>query len=325
MNDVADRPRIGISACLLGENVRYDGGHKRSRFVTGVLAAHVTFVPVCPEVEAGLPVPREPIRLVGDPRHPRVVGTRSGRDHTERLAAFSAERARALSALRLDGFILKKDSPSCGLARVRVHPEGAAGAGRGRMGPPSREGVGLFAAALSGALPDVPLTEEGWLEDRWLRERFLSSVFTRHRLRLGLADPSAGAVVAQHAAHKLLFMAHSPGGQHRLGRVVAQAGEDAPGAVARRYVRQAMAVLAAVPSRGKHANVLLHILGYFKHRMPAREKQEILLAIDDFRRGVHDLAVPRTLLKHHLGRLPVDWLMKQVYFEPFPRRLGLRT
>ena len=319
------RPRVGVSECLLGREVRYDAGHKRNQFLTEALAPHVEWVPVCPELEVGMGVPREPVQLVGPRDRPRMIARRSGADWTERMEEWAARRIQELAALSLDGYVLKKGSPSCGLERVVLHREDTGGA--------APAGTGLFAAALRRGLPALPLTEEGWLFDERRRESFLHRIFTHARLRAALpAGPAA--LVEQHAAHKLLFMAHSPAGQRRLGRIAAVAGAGRPGvpaggepypALAERYMAEAMAAMAVPASRGKHVNVLQHILGYFRETMPHAERDEILGLIEDYRRGVVPLAVPLALLVHQLRRHhPSAWLAAQLYFEPFPRQIAPR-
>jgi uncharacterized protein YbgA (DUF1722 family)/uncharacterized protein YbbK (DUF523 family) len=322
--------------------VRYDGGHKRQAFLVDELAAFVDFVPVCPEVEMGLPVPRETLRLVRRGEDDvRLMGNKTGTDFTDVMNRWAEERVTALAPLDLDGYVLKKDSPSCGVERVRLYPVDDAvddasapprskGAASGAppvasSGPPSRTGAGQFASILRERLPALPLTEEGWLMDAGRRESFLARVFTHHRLSGALAHGGRHALVQTHAAHKFLYMAHSPRGQHSLGRIVARPDELAPDALVPAYVAAAMALLAHVATRGKHANVLQHILGFFKEVLAPAEKSEILALIDEFRGGLHTLAVPLTLLTHHLRRHQQEgWLATQVYFDPFPKQLGFR-
>ena len=333
------RPRLGVSACLLGQEVRWDAGHKRDSFLVSSLAEQVSWVPVCPEVEVGMPVPREPLRLVGTPGSPRpasgaspddrrppalrMIGQRTGTNHTADMEAWAAARAEELAALDLDGYVFKKDSPSCGVARVRVYPDG-----EGKR-PPVRTGTGLFAAALAGRLPDLPITEEGWLRDTRLRESFLDRAFSHARVRTGLAQAAPGGVAAAlvelHAAHKFLYMAHSPARQKALGQLVARAGALPPAELGPTYLAAAMDALAVTSSRGKHANVLQHILGYFRELMSARERDDILERIEEYRRGTGDLAVPLALLAHHLRRHDQSpWLASQVYFDPWPRTIAPR-
>lgn len=330
------RPRIGVSSCLLGNGVRFDGGHKRQAFLVDELGAFVDFVAVCPEVEMGMPVPRETLRLVegGNDHGVRLLGNRSGTDFTQPMNRWAEARIGELATLDLDGYVLKKDSPSCGLERVRLYPEVdtsavetevAASTKPTQPRPPHRGGAGRFAALLGQRLPALPLTEEGWLMDAGRRESFLARVFTHHRLGLALATGSRHALVQAHAAHKFLYMAHSPRGQHSLGRVVARPQALDPGELVSTYVAGAMALLAHVATRGKHANVLQHILGFFKDVLTPPEKLEVLALIEEFRGGLHTLAVPLALLTHHLRRHQQEgWLSEQVYFDPFPKQLGFR-
>ncbi|MHB1847014.1 MAG: YbgA family protein [Deltaproteobacteria bacterium] len=315
----SNRPRIGVSACLLGQSVRYDGGHKQNAFVTSALAKCADLVPVCPEVEAGLPVPREALRLLRTPDSITLAHARSGADETQRMQAWAEERVTRLAAQDLDGFVLKKDSPSCGLERVRVYS-------RRREQPPTRDGTGFFAAKLRERLTALPLTEEGWLNDAGLKESFLEQVFTHARMRAALRDAPSRAKLGQfHRDHKLLYLAHSPSRYRELGRLVAQAATRPLPETLERYAAQSMATLAVVATPGKHANVLQHALGYLKKVLTAFEKRELLLVIEDFRAGLHGLAVPLTLLSHHLHKHEVSgWLATQRYFQPYPKELAVR-
>lgn len=316
--NATSRPRIGVSACLLGEGVRFDTGHKRSDFVTGPLSRFVELVSVCPEVESGMGVPRESMRLFSGPAGLGLVGNRSGTDYAGGMNTFAARRAGELAALQLDGFVLKKDSPSCGVERVRVYREGG--------GQPARDGMGIFAAALRARLPALPLAEEGWLQDDGLRTSFLEQIFTHHRLRTALlAAPSPRALLDFHADHKLLYMGRSPTLYRELGRIAAQATDRPLGATVELYAAQAMTALGHRSTPGKQSNVLQHILGYFKAALSPDEKREFLTLVDEFRAGLHGLAVPLTLLLHYLRKHDAaDWLRRQVYLQPFPRELGAR-
>jgi uncharacterized protein YbgA (DUF1722 family)/uncharacterized protein YbbK (DUF523 family) len=312
-----DRPRLGISACLLGQAVRYDGGHKRDPFLTETLGPLVEWVPVCPEVELGLGIPRETIRLEGDPRAPRLVAPKSGTDHTLAMTRLARRRTAELAALDLSGYVLKKDSPSCGLERVRVFPA---------AGSPVRRGTGLFARALAARLPLLPLEEEGRLHDPGLRESFIERVFAYQRWQRFLADrPTRGRLVEFHTAHKLLLLAHDPAAYRRLGRRVATAKARPLRDVIAAYGRDFMAALAARATPGRHANVLEHMLGYFSAALRPGERREITDVIADYRRGLVPLVVPLTLIKHHARRLDVAYLAGQVYLEPHPKELMLRN
>jgi uncharacterized protein YbgA (DUF1722 family)/uncharacterized protein YbbK (DUF523 family) len=311
-----ERLRLGISQCLLGEPVRFDGGHKRDPFLVETLAPYVEWVPVCPELGAGMSLPREPVRLrVGPGGGTRLQGTRSNEDWTERMNAWSEARVEELD--QLDGYVLKSKSPSCGMERVKLYPA---------EGMPSREGVGLFAAALMRRWPNLPVEEDGRLCDPRLREAFIERVFIYQRLRrLWATDWRARDLVAFHTAHKMTLLAHEPAGYRRLGRLVAAAGRWPREELRAAYEAQLMAVLAKRADPGKHANVLMHLLGHLKDRLDAADKRELLAAIDDHRRGLVPLVVPFTLLRHHVRRLGVPYVEGQSYLEPHPRALSLHN
>ena len=331
----AARPlRLGVSSCLLGAAVRYDGGNKRDRFLSDVLAPYVEWVPVCPEVEAGMGVPREAVHLVGDPTAPRMIGTRTGRDHTVAMRRFAAARVRALAALDLCGYVFKKDSPSCGLERVRVYaasgtppPSGASRRTRASQagGAPTRRGRGLFAAAFTAAYPSIPVEEEGRLQDPLLRENFIERIFCYRRLRSLLVRPTRGALVAFHTAHECLILAHSPRAYAALGRLVTARGGARPAAHARRYGDGLMAALAVPATVTKHVNVLQHIAGFCRAHLSSGERRELATVIDDYRRGIVPLVVPIRLVRHHVERHDVADMKTQVYLNPHPKELMLRN
>jgi uncharacterized protein YbgA (DUF1722 family)/uncharacterized protein YbbK (DUF523 family) len=308
--------RLGVSSCLLGERVRYDGGHKKDDFLTGLLARFVELVPVCPEVELGLGTPREPIRLQRDGDLVRLVAPKSGKDHTEPMQRFAERRVRALARLDLCGYVLKKDSPSCGMERVRVWG--------GRM--PSRDGRGAFAAVLMAELPLLPVEEEGRLRDPALRESFVERVFAYRRLKdLFQGRWTVGDLVSFHAAEKLLVLAHEPAAYQRLGRLVAGAKGAPRAEIARAYAEVYMSALARPAPRGRHVNVLQHMAGYLKDLASADERRELAEAIEDYRRGLVPLVVPVTLVKHHVRRHGIAYLAGQRYLEPHPKELMLRN
>ncbi len=315
--DEVPRPRIGVSACLLGHSVRFDGGHTRDRFLTDTLGRFVEWVPVCPEAEAGLGTPREAMRLVGREGVPRLIAVRSRRDLTDTLVDFAAARVAQLAALRLDGFVLKKGSPSCGLTRVAVYSEQGARAGSGR---------GLFADALCGALPALPVEEEGRLCDPVLRENFVERIFASSRLRDMVAKRGGvGDLVRFHTRHKLQLLAHSPARYAELGRLVATSRAVAPERRRLDYARAFMAALSAVATRPRHVNVLQHVAGYFRRVVPEAARRDMAAAIADYQRGLIPLVVPVRLLGCHVRLHGLDYLGGQVYFDPYPHELGLRN
>jgi uncharacterized protein YbgA (DUF1722 family)/uncharacterized protein YbbK (DUF523 family) len=308
--------RIGVSSCLLGERVRFDGGHTRDRFVTDELGRWVQYVPVCPEMESGMGAPRPTMRLVEDSSGTRLVAPSTGRDLTAQLTDFSASRVGTLG--ELDGYVLKSKSPSCGMERIRVY---------GRDGDfRHKSGVGFFAAELKRRWPLLPLEEEGRLNDSRLRENFIERIFLSNRWRVYLlSEPSRGRLVQFHTAHKLLVRAHNEAAYRRLGRLVAAFGTRPEAEIHGEYALELQRALGTRSTPKKHANVLQHALGYLKRALDPKEKREILTAIDDFRRGLLPLVVPVTLLRFAIVTHGVDYLRSQLYFDPHPKELMLRN
>ncbi len=308
---------IGISACLLGEEVRHDGGHKRDVFITGTLTHYFEFVPVCPEMAIGLGVPREPIRLQGKPRDIRVVGVKNPQlDVTDKLRAYGTKQAEELE--RVSGYILKSKSPSCGMERVRLYPE--------QGGAPNNEGVGQYAAALMRARPLMPVEEEGRLHDPVLRENFIERIYTYRRWQeLVGRGVTTARLVDFHTRHKFAVLAHGPEIYRRLGRLVAAAGTQPIGEMAAQYIALLMQGLRKRASRRGHTNVLQHVQGYLKTRLDADDKAELVEIIDRYRRGQVPLIVPLTLLRHHFRRHPSPYIDTQTYMNPHPPELMLRN
>jgi len=314
---MAERIRLGVSTCLLGEQVRFDGGHKRDRFVTDVLGRYVDFVPVCPEHELGLGVPRESMHLEGDPAAPRLVTTRTHRDLTEPMQAWCRRRVRELEGEELCGYIFKANSPSSGMERVKVYKP---------KGPATRKGVGLFARAFMDHFPLIPVEEEGRLNDARLRENFIEMIFALKRYRDLLRQRrSRGGLISFHTRHKLLLMAHSEQHYRALGRLVAKAKQLKPGELFTRYEEGFVAALRVLPTARKHSNVLQHMAGYFKQQLSADEKQELGEVIDQYRAGLLPLVVPITMLKHYVRKFQQPYLAEQVYLSPHPIELMLRN
>ncbi|RMI09574.1 MAG: DUF1722 domain-containing protein [Calditrichaeota bacterium] len=308
---------VGISTCLLGEKVRFDGGHKEDRYLTRVLSEYFQWVPVCPEVEMGLPIPRENLRLVKVDDEIRLIGGKTGQDFTEQMFAWAKQRLTQLQAAGLCGYIVKRSSPSCGMERVRVY---------GKSGIPERNGVGLYTDLLLKTYPLLPVEEEGRLNDPVLLENFIERVFAYHRLQQFLqAKPGVRDLMQFHTRHKLTLMAHSPTNAIRLGRIVARTRPDNFDEMLEEYITLFMHTLRRKATPQKHANVMYHIMGYFKKQLDTNDKQECVEAIENYRTGYLPLVVPLTLLKHHLRRHPVDWLTQQVYFNPYPAELMLRN
>jgi len=309
--------KLGISTCLLGENVRFDGGHKLDRFLRDTLGQYVEYIPVCPEVECGLPVPRESMHLEGDPDSPRLVTSRTKQDMTERMLTWARKRVVELERESLMGFIFKSDSPSSGMERVRVY---------GEKGMPSKKGVGMFARIFMEHFPLLPVEEEGRLHDPVLRENFIERLFALRRWREVLEQRGGrGALVNFHTQHKLLILSHDPKHYQSVGQLVAQ-GKSLP--VIDLYLQYQSVFLEALKLKTtpkKNANVLQHMMGYFKEELTANEKQELLEVIDLYRKEYLPLIVPITLIKHYVRKYDQPYLKEQVYLNPHPIELQLRN
>jgi uncharacterized protein YbbK (DUF523 family)/uncharacterized protein YbgA (DUF1722 family) len=312
------RPRLGVSACLLGRKVRWDGEHRRDPLVVDVLGPYVEWVPICPEEELGLGVPREPIRLVGLSAAPRLLAERSGRDLTEAMRRYAGARVAALERQDLWGYVTKKDSPSCGLARVRVHPA--------RGGPPRRDGVGAFAAVLLARMPLLPIEEEGRLHDPAVRESFVERIFAYARWKALLAKGMRRVdLVAFHGAHAFALMAHSPAACRALGAVARRVSRGPFRRTVDAYGRGFMAALCVPATRGRHAAVLQRLLACLREVLPAPERTELARLVEDYARGLVPLVVPLTLLRHHVRRHGIASLVEQTYLDPDPAELLLRN
>lgn len=311
------RVKIGVSSCLLGQEVRYNGGHKQDRFLVSSLSQFVDYVPVCPEVAIGLGIPRPPIRLVGDPDLPKAVGTDDATmDVTSRLQSFAHDKVPSLG--EISGYILKKDSPSCGMERVKVYSE--------KGGAAQRKGQGVFARVLMERMPLLPVEEEGRLNDPVLKENFLTRIFVIRRWQELVAEGlSSRALIAFHTDHKFLLMAHSQAAYKRMGQLLADLGGADLEAIALMYVTELMTALKRRATRKRHANTLQHMAGYLKRSIDSDDKQELNHNIDAYRRGQVPLIVPITLFRHYFRRHPDPYMERQVYLNPHPDELSLRN
>lgn len=309
--------KLGVSACLLGCPVRYDGGHKHDKYITGTLGNYFAFTAVCPEVECGLPVPRETMRLVGDPVFPRLVTTKTGIDHTEKMQTFCAGKLLELEKENLCGFIFKKNSPSSGLHRVKVYRQGGGAPGSGQ---------GLFAGAFSKHFPRLPVEEEGRLNDPILRENFIEKVFCCYRWKnFVTAGANHKNLVTFHARHKLQIMAHSQTHLSMMGKLVA-AGKTIPvQELLSQYESMLMDALSLKATVKKNVNVLQHIAGYFKKKLPGDDREELQGLIARYASHTVPLVVPLTLVNHYLRKQEIEYLQDQYYLEPHPAELMLRN
>ena len=307
---------VGVSSCLLGNSVRYDGGHKRDYYITDILASYFHFVPVCPEVECGLPIPREAMHLVGDVDNPKLITIRTEVDYTEQMLSYCRQRVRDLEDENICGFIFKKDSPSCGLHLVKLYLT---------TNNILKKTRGLFASSVTVHFPLMPAEEEGRLKDSILRENFIERVFCYKRWKDFLKDaPDYKSLLAFHARHKLLLMAHSPGHLLPMGKVVAGGKGTPPGELLSTYEISLMEAMSQTATVKKHVNVLMHILGYFKVFLTKDEKVELLEIIHQYAGQMVPLLVPLTLLNHYIYKYNVPYLKNQLYLKPHTSELMLR-
>ena len=315
----AGRLRLLVSACLLGERVRYDGQHKYDPFLVETLGRFVELVRVCPESDCGMPTPRPSMHLVGEAGSPRLV-SRAGEDLTEKMLAFSRAQVERYAGLELCGYVCKKDSPSSGMTRVKVYPSATGNR------PAERAGAGLFTRAFMERWPLIPVEEEGRLHDPGLREAFIERVFCMRRwYDLVSAGKDRGRLVEFHADHKYLLLAHGRPGYAALGQLVAQAGRLRPAELFERYLAGFAAALAVRATPGKVTDVLQHMMGFFKQELVHDEKQELLQLLSDYRTGQVPLVVPLTLIKHYVRRFDVAYLKRQAFLNPYPAELMLRN
>lgn len=318
MNDHSEKIKIGISSCLLGEKVRWNGDHKQNEYAKEILGKFFDYVPVCPEVEVGMGVPRETVHLRGEKETYRLVGTKTATDWTQKMLRYSAGKIRELSSHDLSGFIFKKGSPSCGTSRIPVYSES-----RTKV---NTLGQGLFAHAFAQAFPLTPVEEEGRLNDFKIRENYIIRVFSFHRLQKLFAEKfSRGALVSFHTRHKFLLLAHSRKYYDILGKLVAEARKIRPVEMRTRYSEIFMQGLTFRSTAKKNTDVLLHMMGFLKKNLTGEEKQDILSTIEDYRQELVPLIVPITLIRHHVKKHRIAYLLEQVYLNPHPKELMLRN
>ena len=315
--DVDGKIRIGISSCLLGNCVRYDGGHKLDHYLTDTLGQYMKYVPVCPEVECGLGTPREAMRLVGSPDNPRLVTRRTGTDHTPQMVRWAKIRVKELEKEKLCGFIFKSKSPSSGMSRVKVYND---------KGMPVLKGVGIFARAFTAHFPRIPVEEDGRMHDPQLRENFIERVFTLKRWRENLEKRhSMGQLIDFHTKNKLLIMAHSQKHYREMGKRVATGKSTPIKSLYGDYEALLMEALKLRTTCRKNSNVLHHLIGYFKKQLTGDEKQEILELIEQYHNGYIPLIVPITLINHYVLKYKQPYLLVQTFMNPHPLALQLRN
>ncbi|MGZ3539199.1 MAG: YbgA family protein [Thermodesulfobacteriota bacterium] len=312
-----EKIKLGVSTCLLGENVRYDGGHKLDRFLTDTLGQYFDYVPICPEVECGLPVPRESMHLEGNPDSPHLVTSYTKQDMTNRMVRWASKRVAELETEDLCGFIFKSNSPSSGMERIRVYNE---------KGIAAKKGVGIFARIFMDHFPLLPVEDEGRLHDPELRENFIERIFALKRWREALAKKeSRGVVVDFHTEHKLLVLSHSPKHYQAMGKLVAKVKDLPLKELYGQYQTLLMEALKLKTTPKKNSNVLMHMMGYFKEQLSSDEKEELLKVIDHYQEDHIPLIVPITLINHYVRKYNQTYLKQHVYLNPHPLELRLRN
>lgn len=308
--------KIGISSCVNGENVRFDGGHKSNKFASKVLAPYFTYVPICPEVGSGMSVPRPSIRLITNEERIALVDSKdSSLDYTDSMVEFSQQTVDRLKETEMCGYIVCANSPSCGMERVKVYSKNSA----------TKNGVGLYTQILMKEMPWLPVEEDGRLSDPVLKENFITRVFCLHDLYESMdGKPTAGKIVAFHSRYKYTLMSHSTVGYKELGKLVAKVTDYDINDFFAIYRTQLMQTMSIRASRKNNTNVLMHLQGYFKKELESPQKQELALIIQDYNQGLLPLLSPITLIKHHLGIHTNEYLAKQSFLNPYPQELRLR-
>ncbi len=311
--------KIGVSSCLIGEKVRWNGDHKQNRYVKETLCKYFEYVPVCPEVEVGMGIPRKTVALYGKPEKPKMISKKNKTDWTGRMNRYAKGRIKELAEEDLCGYIFKSKSPSCGLARIPVYDESDSSKARHRSG--------LFAAAFIKANPLVPTEDEGRLTDPRFRENFIVRVFSFARLKSDLLNKKArsGDIVKFHTRHKFLLLAHSRKHYQELGKIVAEVKGNPWNRVLSSYICCFMEALTLKTTSKKNTDVLLHMMGFLKKLLTKEEKQDILSAIEDYRNELIPLIVPVTLVRHQVKKHNIEYLLDQVYLNPHPKELMLRN
>ncbi|WP_394143738.1 YbgA family protein [Vibrio atypicus] len=308
--------KIGVSACVVGEQVRFDSGHKQSKFVVKELSPYFEFVSVCPEVGMGMPVPRPTIRLMSNEERIELVETKQNSiRHTDAMLEYSRSKVEQLSGEELCGYIVCAKSPTCGMERVKVYTEKGA----------ENIGIGLYTAELMKQMPWLPIEEDGRLNDPVLKENFITRIYTLYDFYQSVGkNITRGAIVEFHSRYKLTLMAHHPVSYKELGRLVANIKDYDLQEFFQLYRLGLMKAMAHRASRKNNTNVLMHLQGYFKRDLNRESKAELRQVIDDYRVGLLPLLAPLTLIRHYLSSHPDSYLQQQKFFQPYPQELRLR-
>jgi len=310
--------KIGVSSCLLGEEVRWNGGHKKDRYVQGILDNYFDYVPTCPEVDVGMGVPRETVALYGTLEKQKMITKESQTDWTKKMTRFKKDRIRELRKENICGYVFKSDSPSCGIGKVPIYSDFSSS----RV----RHGFGMFASSFIKAFPLFPVEDEGRLHDQATRENFIVRVFCFHRLQLVVRKSfSIGSLVRFHTRHKFLILSHSRKKYDDMGELVANAKKIKTAELKTRYSKLFMAALTYKSTPKKNTDVLLHMVGFLKKILTREGKKDILSVIKDYRNELLPLVVPVTLIYHQVKKHNSEYLLDQVYLNPHPKELMLRN
>jgi len=308
--------KVGISQCLLGVNVRFDGGHKNNHFCQNDLTKLFEFLPLCPEVGIGMSTPRKAIRLVGDPLNPNALASDDASlDYTQPLKDFAFQNRQKLA--QMSGYVFCKASPSCGLERVKVYND---------KGGSSKDGMGIFAARVKALFPNLPTEEDGRLQDPLLRDSFIKRVYIYNEWQeINKAGLTCNALYKFHARHKFTLLAHCQKTYRKLGPIVASINNKNLSSIADDYIGEIMQALEKMSTRPNNTNVLMHMQGYLKDYLPTEDKVELAQCILEYRKGILPILSPLTLLKHHFKHYPNDYIAKQSYLNPYPKQLAIQV
>ena len=313
-----EKIKIGMSSCLLGEEVRWDADHNHDQYVRDVLGSYFDYVSICPEVDVGMGVPRETVALYGTLENPKMITKRSKTDWTKKMNHYTKDRIHELTKENLCGYVFKGKSPSCGIGKVPIYSE----FGSSRM----RHGSGMFASSFVKVFPLVPVEDERRLHDPVIRENFIVRIFCFHRLQLLVRKSfSIGSLVRFHTRHKFLILSHSRKKYDDMGELVANAKKIKTAELKTRYSKLFMAALTYKSTPKKNTDVLLHMTGFLKKILTREEKKNILSVIEDYRNELLPLVVPVTLIYHQVKKHNIEYLLDQVYLNPHPKELMLRN
>lgn len=308
------KAKIAVSSCLLGNSVRFNGGHCKDKFICNQLSDFFDMMSFCPEVEMGMPVPRPTLRLVETAQGERLICPQTGDDYTEQIIAYSKEKVKALAEHNLSGIILKSASPSCGLFRVKKYTP---------AGNPNYRSNGFFARTLKDYFPTLPIEEEGRLNDAGLRENFIYRVYTFQDWQEVKASHKIHELFQFHARHKYRLMAHNQNTVRLLGHYLANHTERSIEDTIEHYEKTFFKEISTPPSRKNHANSLAHVMGYFSKKISSEERQSLAKLIDDYRNNLIPLIVPMTRIRYYLDRFKDPYIDQQIYLYPHPAELKL--